>query len=318
MIQKATFRIRGVVPIVPTPFHSDGSVDWSSIASLIEFAAGSGACAVCLPAYASEFYKLIPSEHERVIETAITAAKGRIPLIAQVNTPSLPRARELAVFAESRGAAAINIAVPRLFAIGEEALLHYFDEILKLVSLPIVIQDFNPGGASISIEFICKLHRMHPHFQYVKLEEPRMGGKVRAIVEATAGGVGVLEGWGGMYLPELAPAGICGVMPGLAVADLLVRVWNSLDSGDKDAAFDVFTQVLPQIVYSLQNMEFFHHAEKMLLRDRGVLPNAVVREATVQLSMDEREHVNFLNRRILLSLDRLGMPRNPISDRQPA
>ena len=219
MANRDDFEIRGVVPIVPTPFLADGSVDWSSVPALIDFAIAAGACAVCLPAYASEFYKLSPAEHERIIETALLAAGGRIPVVAQVNTPSLPRARELAVLAGRMGSAAINVAVPRLFAIGEANLFRYFDEILKIISLPMIIQDFNPGGPSVSVDFIAKLHREHPHFRYVKLEEPMLSGKVRAILEATSGGVGVIAGWGGMYFPELVPAGICGIMPGLAVAD---------------------------------------------------------------------------------------------------
>jgi 4-hydroxy-tetrahydrodipicolinate synthase len=313
MVKRDDFEVRGVLPIVPTPFLADGSLDWSSVPALIDFASAAGACAVCLPAYASEFYKLSPAEHERLIEAALAAAAGRIPVVAQVNTPSLPRAKELAVMAERMGSNAINVAVPRLFAIGEANLLRYFDEILKIVSVPMIVQDFNPGGPSISADFIAKLHREHPHFRYVKLEEPMMSGKVRAIADATSGEVGVIAGWGGMYFPELVPAGIRGIMPGLAIADLLAAAWNRFAAGDPGGGFDIFAEILPQIVYSLQNMEFFHHAEKQLLCDRGVLPAAIVRDATLQLSADEKCHVDFLNQRVLRLLDRLGMPRNPVT-----
>jgi 4-hydroxy-tetrahydrodipicolinate synthase len=311
MTDSSTFHIRGIVPIVPTPFDGSGEVDWGSVPALVEFARAAGACAICLPAYASEFYKLTPAEHEQLIGAAIAAAGGRIPVIAQVNTPSLARARDLAVLSEELGASAVNVAVPRLFAIGEASLLRYFDEILRVISTPLVIQDFNPGGASLSVDFVSRLHREHPHFQYVKLEEPLMSAKVRAIHEATAGKVGVIEGWGGMYLPELVRAGICGVMPGLAIADLLVIIWDLALAGERASAFDVFSQVLPQIVYSLQNMELFHHAEKSLLCARGILSTPVVREATLQLTSGEREHLDFLNGRIVSLLERLEMPRNP-------
>jgi hypothetical protein len=73
------------------------------------------------------------------------------------------------------------------------------------------------------------------------------------------------------------------------------------------------TAILPQIVYSLQNMEFFHHARKQLLCDRGVLPAAIMGDATLQLSADEKCHVDFINQRVLRLLDRLGMPRNPMT-----
>ena len=37
-----------------------------------------------------------------------------------------------------------------------------------------------------------------------------MAEKVAAILQKTSGTVGVLEGWGGMFMLELIPAGICG------------------------------------------------------------------------------------------------------------
>jgi hypothetical protein len=58
-------------------------------------------------------------------------------------------------------------------------------------------------------------------------------------------------------------------------------------------------------------MEFFHHAEKALLQARGVLSNAVVRDATLRLNEDEKRHLEFVNARVLRALDRAGLPRNP-------
>ena len=188
------FRIRGVVPVIPTPFGEDGTIDHESLRALIEFAWRAGACAACLPAYASEFYKLAEKEREEALATAIDAGRGRIPIIAQVNHPSLRLAREAAVRAAAMGASAVNVGTPRLFALGERDLRRYFDGILKAVDLPVVIQDFNPGGPTIEAEFIAALHLAHPHFRYVKLEEAMMAGKAERILEATGGKVGVIEG----------------------------------------------------------------------------------------------------------------------------
>src|SRR5262249_39113682 len=79
----------------------------------------------------------------------------------------------------------------------------------------VLIQDFNPGGPTVNADFARALVQDCPNFRYLKLEEPLMAPKVRAIREATGDQVGVLEGWGGMYMLDLIPAGICGVMPGL-------------------------------------------------------------------------------------------------------
>ena len=122
----------------------------------------------------------------------------------------------------------------------------------------------------------------------------------------------MLEGWGGMYMLDLIPAGICGVMPGLGIADLLALVFRRAKSGDDAGAFDIFQSVLPQIVFSLQHMELFHHAEKRLLEARGILPNSVVRELALTPDRHLNGRISFLNDRILGLLDRLQLPRNPI------
>ncbi len=117
----------------------------------------------------------------------------------------------------------------------------------------------------MSLEFAKTLSSRHPHFRYWKLEEPLMVERVRSSIQATNGTVGVIEAWGGAYMLELVDAGIC-VISGLAVSDLLQIVWNRARAGDKDAAYELFQRILPQITYSLQNLEFFHHGEKGVAR----------------------------------------------------
>jgi dihydrodipicolinate synthase/N-acetylneuraminate lyase len=303
--------IDGIVPVIPTPFAADEEIDWSALGSLIDFAVAAGACAVCLPAYGSEFYKLSEAERLGLVEQAVRCAAGRLPVLAQVNYASARQAARVAARCEQCGAAGISVAVPRLFPLAESDLARYFARILQAIRIPLLIQDFNPGGPTVSPGFVKALHEEFPHFCYVKLEEPLMAAKVERILEETGGAVGVLEGWGGMYTLELVEAGICGVMPGLALTDLLARVFRLARGGDKAAAWEIFQGVLPQIVYSLQNLELYHHAEKSLLAVRGVLPAAHVREARLELRAPESAHLEFLNGRILALLERLGMPANP-------
>jgi 4-hydroxy-tetrahydrodipicolinate synthase len=313
MSDPQSFRIDGIVPIIPTPFTREQEIAWDELPVLIEFAHVAGASAVCLPAYASEFYKLSEAERMQLVREAVTHSAGRIPVIAQVNYPSAIMAAEMAFRGQDLGATAIAATVPRLFALGEKDLFRYFERILKAIRIPLVIQDFNPGGPTVSPGFVKDLHRAYPHFRYIKLEEPLMAAKTKRIIEETDGAVGVLEGWGGMYILELIDAGISGVMPGLGLTDLLARVYQLASDGRKEEAYSIFTGVLPQIVYSLQNLELFHHAEKLLLQARGLLVQTHVREASLEIDPDAREHIRFLNGRILSLLDSLGMPANPVS-----
>ena len=311
MTKRRNIKIDGIVPIIPTIFDKKERIDWSAFEALLDFACGIDVCAICLPAYASEFYKLSDDERRAIIAKAVDQSGRRVPVVAQANAGSALYTVELARFAQKAGAAAVSVAAPRMFAISENDLLRHFDRILSAIDIPLVLQDFNPGGPTVSTSFIAKLHRQHPHFRWVKLEEPLMAARIASILDATSGQVGVLEGWGGMYMLELIAAGICGVMPSLSLADLLARIFRLARGGQRQQAYEVFTGTLPQIVFSLQNMELYHHAEKRLLAARGIIKETFVRDPRLELSALDAAHIDFLNANILALLDRLQMPRFP-------
>jgi 4-hydroxy-tetrahydrodipicolinate synthase len=299
----ATFELSGVVPIIPTPFLPNEEIDEASLCNLVEFAITSGLQAVCLPAYASEFYKLTDEERLRVVKIAVNQSAGRIKIVAQSNSPAVKIAIQLAQANVAAGADVISLAVPRIFGLPEASIENYLSSFFASIpDTPVLIQDFNPGGASMSVELINALRIKHPNFRYLKLEEPLCAVKFENIIKATEGQVGVFEGWGGLYLMELVPIGVSGVMPGLAISDILQKVFALRKTGDHQKAFEIFEKVMPQIFFSLQNMELFHYAEKELLVARGVLKNNSTRRAAYIPDHSSINYIRELNDRILLLL----------------
>lgn len=298
--------LEGVVPVIPTPFKENEEIDEDALRNLVDFACSCGIQAACLPAYASEFYKLTDEERLRVVRIAVDHAAGRIKIIAQSNHPSLKSAIRLAQENVKSGADIISVAVPRIFGLPENSLMEYLSEFVQSVAdTPVLIQDFNPGGASIGAAFIKRLHDAHPNFKYVKLEEPLCAPKFEEIIKVTEGKVGLFEGWGGLYMLELVPVGIAGVMPGLAVADVLQKVFLLRRSAETSKAFSLFEKVMPQIFFSLQNMELFHYAEKELLMARGILKNSISRKAAYIPDASSKKYIAELNNRFLQLLKEL-------------
>ena len=290
----------GVVPIIPTPFTQKEEVDVDALRRLIDFAVAGGVGAACLPAYASEFYKLTDEEKLQVVKIAVDHSAGRIQIVAQSNHPSLKVAIKLAKANIDAGADMISLAVPRIFNLPENSLKEYLGSFMQSISgTPVLIQDFNPGGASISAKLIKELMNEHPNFKYLKLEEPLCAPKFEEIIKTTGGKVGLMEGWGGLYMMELIPIGITGVMPGLGVADILQKVFMLRKNGENEKAFDLFEKVMPQIFFSLQNMELFHYIEKELLMARGILKNSVVRKAAYKPDSSTIAYIKELNGRVL-------------------
>ncbi|MEV4886740.1 4-hydroxy-tetrahydrodipicolinate synthase [Chitinophaga ginsengisegetis] len=292
--------LKGVVPIIPTPFTKEEEIDEESLRNLVDFAVNAGVEAACLPAYASEFYKLTDDEKLRVVKIAVNQAAGRIKIIGQSNHASLKLAIKLAQANVEAGADVISLAVPRIFNLPESSIEEYLGEFMQSIpNTPVLVQDFNPGGQSISVEMICNLMKEHSNFKYLKLEEPLCAPKFKEIIDATNGNIGLFEGWGGLYMLELIPTGITGVMPGLGVSDILQKVFLLRKGGDNDKAMRLFEKVMPQIFFSLQNMELFHYAEKELLMARGILRNSHVRKASYTPDASTASYIRELNQNIL-------------------
>ena len=296
--------IKGIVPVLPTPFLPDESIDLHSLKRIVRFCVKQGFSAICLPAYASEFYKLALEERYQVVTTAVQAAEGQIQVIAQSNHYSGSLAAEIAVQNEKLGADVISVAVPRMFEIGDTDVFGFLSGFLGSTSLPVLVQDFNPGGPTIDARTAKRLSEEHPNFRYLKLEQPLMAPKVVGILEATDGAVQVLEGWGGMYLLEGIEAGICGAMPALGVADILQQTFDLAVAGDLTAAIGRFERILPYLVFSLQNMELLLQMEKKLLVRRSLLRHDTVRPATLTPDEHTARYVEFLIDRVMHLLER--------------
>ena len=296
--------INGVVPVIPIPFDDQENIDEASLRRTVAWVAGQGLAAMCLPAYGSEFYKLSEGEREQVVAIAIEAGAGRIPVIAQANHGSAKVAASTARRYEGLGADVISFAIPRQFSTSDDDLLRYCGRICDAVSIPVLIQDFNPGRPTIDADFIAELARRHANFRYAKLEEAMLIGKLKRIRDRVGDRVGILEGWGGYYMLEAIPLGAVGIMPGVPLADMLQRVFTWRQQGKNEKAYDLFGAILPFINFTLQDFELFLQVEKRLMVRRGLFARANLRQLTLSLSPDMEAHVGFLIDQLMRVLER--------------
>jgi 4-hydroxy-tetrahydrodipicolinate synthase len=302
----AMVRLDGMVPVIPVPFRRDESIDRDGLVAACDFAARTGVAAACLPAFASEFYKLTDEERLDAVRVAVAAVRGRVPVIGQANHGSARHAAGLARAHEKAGASLVSVALPRAFAYTEADHLEFARTVAGAVGVPVLIQDWNPAGPTVGAEFCARLREACPNFGYVKLEEPQMGAKVRQIRARCGDAVGVLEGWGGAFMLELLPAGIVGVMPGLALVDVLQRIWDHARAGRRSEAYELFARIHPWLAFTLQSVESLNYLEKALLVRRGVLPASHARRPTITLDPDGAAYGEFLMDRMLAVVD--GLP----------
>jgi len=302
----------GPLPVLPTAFDADGAILLDAVARQIEFVVQCKAPLACLPAFGSEFYKLDGSERDRLIEQAIAAADGRVGIVVQCNHGHAAHAAALAARAEAQGAAMISTALPRNLPAAEGSLAAHAEAVCRATGLPVIVQDWNPSGPSISAERIAEVAKRCPNLAFIKLEEPAIAEKCTALRRLTDGRVRILSGWGGLYLQEQLDGGIAGVMPGLPLLDVFQEIWRAHRADRAARVYRLHSLLLPYIGFSLRNLEWFHHCEKRLGERRGLLPNALVREPTVSLGDADRRYLELLIDRLLHALNDEGFCREPL------
>lgn len=265
--------------MLPTPFNTDESIDKDGFERILSFAKAAGCTSVCVPAFGSEFYKLSGDERAMILDIVFKHRQG-LDIIVQCNHSSPLVVRSLVRDAEARGAAAINTALPRALPASTEQLFAYAAAVCSSTSLPVIIQDYNPGGAIIDADFAKRLSDKFENFGFIKYEVPGIGQMIQDIAVLTQGKVKIFTGWGGLYLPEQFPAGIAGVMPGIPLSDYFVKLLKYAIAGNMSEVIKMFSGIAPYLMFSLQHLEMFHHAEKRLAVRRNIMSSAVVRSVS--------------------------------------
>ena len=83
-------KLRGIFPIVATPFAADGSIDETGLRRVVRFCLDCGVHGLVWPAVASEFYSLADDERKRFLRVVIDETGGRVPVVAGVSGCSVP------------------------------------------------------------------------------------------------------------------------------------------------------------------------------------------------------------------------------------
>ncbi len=160
--------LRGsIVPLV-TPFR-DGGVDDHALRGLIEFQIESGSHGVSVCGTTGEPTSLSPEEREHVIELAVRAANGRVPVLAGTGSVNYEETVRFTRFAERVGADAVLVIAPYYVRPTQWALYEYFRRVASQVELPLVIYNI-PGRTAVNVEpeTMARLRRDCPNVIGVK------------------------------------------------------------------------------------------------------------------------------------------------------
>ena len=103
--------LRGSIPPLITPFRN-GKVDYDAYAGLVEFQVKNGSHGILVNGTTSEPASLTVEERNRLVDVAIDAAAGKLPIVAATGSQNLQETSALTEHAEKAGADALLIVTP--------------------------------------------------------------------------------------------------------------------------------------------------------------------------------------------------------------
>jgi 4-hydroxy-tetrahydrodipicolinate synthase len=273
--------IRGIVPIVYTPFDADGAIVGRDLVSMVDYLIGQGAHGLAAVGGASECHKMPLDERRWLAAATMRAAAGRVPVIVGTSATCTADAIALSVHAESIGARAVFLTPPLFGPVTPDTLRHHYGAIARAVTIPIMVQD---AQVSVAPTQIVRLAEEFPNICYAKEEAPLDSGHRISELLRLRPALQVLSG--GSYLLDDLARGAVGAIPGSVGIGDLARAYDLWQAGNRDgarAAFDHFTAL------SFFRRQFPLLMSKEVLRRLGVIGQAHLRQPDASF-LDARDH----------------------------
>ena len=288
--------LEGVIAAIVTPFDQAKNLDLAGLHQLTSFLMDQGVHAIMTTGGTGEFPSLSRDERKQVTATVVSAAAGRVPVIAGTAACSTAETVALTQDAQQAGAAAAIIVAPYYFRLPDAALLAHYRTIARTASLPIVVYN-NPlyTGNNLSPRLIAALAE-EPGIIGLKQSNADMGQLVE-IIRLVGDRISVCTGIDSQFYPALC-VGARGIFSTAAcvVPREMVAICNGVQQGAYEEARSLHLKL--QELNGLFEYDPGYVAPcKEALRLLG-LPGGPVRAPLPELLPDERRRV----REALLSL----------------
>ncbi len=293
----------GVYVISITPFSEDGSIDFKSVDSLVEFFLEKGVTGITILGMMGEANKLSANESREFVKHILKRVNGRVPVIAGVTDAGIANLVNLSRFSMDEGCAGVMVA-PATGLNTDQKLYDYYAQVIEQLgsNIPLCYQDYPQStGVSLSVECFNRMLSDFPQLVMLKHEDcPGLEKLTQVRDSAEKQGlrrVSVLTGNGGLYLPQELHRGADGAMTGFAYPEMLTEVVSLHANAETEHAEDLYDAYLPLVRYE-QQPGYGLAVRKEVLRRRGAVTCALSRAPGPVLSQRGHEELDHLTERL--------------------
>lgn len=136
--------IEGSIVALVTPMARDGSVDYPTLAALVEWHIASGTNAIVAVGTTGESATLSVDEHIQVIRRTVEVSNARVPVVAGTGANSTDEAIEWTQAAKDAGADACLLVTPYYNKPSQRGLIAHHTRIAESVAIPQILYNV-PG-----------------------------------------------------------------------------------------------------------------------------------------------------------------------------
>jgi 4-hydroxy-tetrahydrodipicolinate synthase len=221
----------GSIVATVTPFRN-GRVDAGALRKLVDFQIRSGTDGIVPCGTTGESATLSYAEHERVVDIVVSAARGRVPVIAGTGSNNTQEAIMLTRYARKAGADGALVITPYYNKPTQEGLYRHFRAVAEAADIPMILYNVpSRTGVNMTAETVARLSRVKT---IVGVKEASGNlAQVCDILRSVPPGFRVLSGDDGLFFPMLA-LGVHGVISVAAnvVPRPMADLYDAFTAGD--------------------------------------------------------------------------------------
>lgn len=179
--------LSGVFPYLVSPVDASGKVMESVLTDLVDHLVGTGVHGLAPLGSTGEFAYLSQEQRRCVVDTVISANRGRVPVVAGVASTSTTDAVAQTEYMVEAGADGILAILEAYFPVSDEGVEAYFTAIARAARGRPVVLYTNPQfqRSDLSLQVIERLSRID-NIRYIK-DASTNTGRLLSIIERTRG-----------------------------------------------------------------------------------------------------------------------------------
>lgn len=140
--------LTGSLVALVTPMFEDGSLDFASLAKLVEFHVEAGTAGIVAVGTTGESATVDVEEHIAIVKKTVELARGRLKVIAGTGANSTREAIELSRQAKLAGADMTLSVVPYYNKPTQEGMYQHYKAVAEAVDIPMIL--YNVPGRTVA------------------------------------------------------------------------------------------------------------------------------------------------------------------------